>query len=96
MIRAIVRFLDQRTGTAPFTQKALRYLFPDHWSFLLGEVALYCFIVLVASGTYLALFYSDSTADVVYHGPYVPLRTRKTNAYSATSPSRNDQCSGNT
>jgi ubiquinol-cytochrome c reductase cytochrome b subunit len=74
VIRKLVRFLDQRTGTAPFAQKALRYLFPDHWSFLLGEVALYCFVVLVATGTYLALFYSDSTADVVYHGPYVPLQ----------------------
>jgi ubiquinol-cytochrome c reductase cytochrome b subunit len=82
VIRKLVRFLDQRTGTAPFTQKALRYLFPDHWSFLLGEVALYCFIVLVASGTYLALFYSDSTADVVYHGPYVPLQGQHmTDAY---------------
>ena len=44
MIRRVVRFLDQRSGTAPFVKKALRYLFPDHWSFLLGEVALYCFI----------------------------------------------------
>jgi quinol---cytochrome-c reductase cytochrome b subunit len=74
VIRKLVRFLDQRTGTAPFARKALRYLFPDHWSFLLGEVALYCFVVLVATGTYLALFYSDSTADVVYHGPYIPLQ----------------------
>ena len=41
MIRRIVRFLDQRTGTAPLLKKTLRYVFPDHWSFLLGEVALY-------------------------------------------------------
>jgi ubiquinol-cytochrome c reductase cytochrome b subunit len=74
VIRKLVRFIDQRSGTAPFVRKTLRYLFPDHWSFLLGEVALYCFIVLVATGTYLALFYTDSTADVVYHGPYVPLQ----------------------
>src|SRR5581483_7235716 len=59
--------------TAPFVRKTLRYLFPDNWSFLLGEVALYCFIVLVATGTYLALFYQDGTAQVVYHGPYKPL-----------------------
>ncbi len=76
MIRRLVRYLDQRTATAPFARKALRYLFPDHWSFLLGEVALYCFIVLVATGTYLALFYSVSRADVVYHGPYVSLQGR--------------------
>jgi ubiquinol-cytochrome c reductase cytochrome b subunit len=76
VIRRLVRYLDQRTATAPFARKALRYLFPDHWSFLLGEVALYCFIVLVVTGTYLALFYSASRADVVYHGPYVPLQGR--------------------
>jgi ubiquinol-cytochrome c reductase cytochrome b subunit len=82
VIRRLVRYLDQRTATAPFAKTALRYLFPDHWSFLLGEVALYSFIVLVATGTYLALFYSDSRADVVYHGPYVPLQGRHmTEAY---------------
>src|SRR3954447_22256321 len=46
--RGLVRFLDTRSGSAPFLRKTLRYLFPDHWSFLLGEVALYAFIVLVA------------------------------------------------
>ena len=38
-------------ATAPLLRKALRYLFPDHWSFLLGEVALYAFIVLVATAS---------------------------------------------
>jgi ubiquinol-cytochrome c reductase cytochrome b subunit len=74
MIARLVRWLDARSGTAPFVRKSLRYLFPDHWSFLLGEVALYAFIVLVATGIYLTLFFVDSTAQVVYHGPYVPLR----------------------
>jgi ubiquinol-cytochrome c reductase cytochrome b subunit len=68
-----VRFIDQRTASAPLLRKALRYLFPDHWSFLLGEVALYSFIVLIATGIYLALFFDDSTAKTVYHGPYTPL-----------------------
>ena len=82
MMRRLVRFVDQRTGTAPLLRKQLRYLFPDHWSFLLGEVALYAFLVLVATGTYLALFYHDSTTDVVYHGPYVPLQGQHmTDAY---------------
>jgi ubiquinol-cytochrome c reductase cytochrome b subunit len=74
MIRRLIRYADQRSGTAPLLRKQLRYVFPDHWSFLLGEVALYAFIVLVATGTYLALFYHDSTVQVVYHGPYAPLR----------------------
>ena len=73
VIRRLVRYVDQRSGTAPLLRKQLRYLFPDHWSFLLGEVALYAFLVLVATGTYLALFFNDSTAQVVYHGPYAPL-----------------------
>jgi quinol---cytochrome-c reductase cytochrome b subunit len=74
VIRRLVRALDQRSGSAPFIRKTLRYLFPDHWSFLLGEVALYAFVILVATGVYLTLFYTDGTTDVVYHGSYVPLQ----------------------
>src|SRR2546430_2744771 len=74
MIRALVRFVDQRSGGAPFLRKALRYVFPDHWSFLLGEVALYCFILLVATGVYLTLFFEDSRSQTVYRGPYKPLQ----------------------
>jgi len=77
VIRGAVRFVDERTGTAPFLRKALRYLFPDHWSFLLGEVALYAFVVLVATGIYLTFFFVDSTHQVVYHGPYVPLKGQR-------------------
>src|SRR5436305_2369173 len=74
MVRRAVRFVDERTGAAPFRKKGLRYLFPDHWSFLLGEVALYAFMVLVATGVYLTLFFEPSSADTVYHGTYVPLQ----------------------
>jgi ubiquinol-cytochrome c reductase cytochrome b subunit len=74
VIGSAVRYLDRRSGTAPFLRKALRYVFPDHWSFLLGEVALYAFVVLVATGIYLTFFFVDSTHEVVYHGPYAPLR----------------------
>src|ERR687887_92576 len=82
VIRTLVRFLDRRSGTTPLIRKTLRYLFPDHWSFLLGEVALYSFVVLVATGIYLTLFYEDSTAKVVYHGPYAPLQGQEmTHAY---------------
>ncbi|MGH2972324.1 MAG: cytochrome b [Gaiellaceae bacterium] len=74
MIRRIVRYLDTRTATTPLVRKTLRYVFPDHWSFLLGEIALYAFIVLVATGIYLTFFFVDSTREVIYHGPYVPLQ----------------------
>ena len=79
-IKDPVAFIDQRTASAPLLKKGLRYLFPDHWSFLLGEVALYCFIILVATGIYLALFFDPSTAHTVYHGPYRPLDGREMSA----------------
>ena len=67
-----MRWLDQRSASAPLLRKTLRYLFPDHWSFLLGEVALYAFLVLVATGIYLTFFFVDSTKEVVFHGTYYP------------------------
>ena len=74
MIRKAVKALDERSGSAPFLKKTLRYLFPDHWSFLLGEVALYCFIILVATGVFLTFYFEPSLASTHYHGSYGPLR----------------------
>jgi ubiquinol-cytochrome c reductase cytochrome b subunit len=74
MIRRAVQVLDSRSGAAPFLRKTLRYVFPDHWSFLLGEVALYAFIVLVGTGIYLTLFFEPSLAKTTYDGAYAPLR----------------------
>ncbi|GAA3306488.1 cytochrome bc complex cytochrome b subunit [Streptomyces cinereospinus] len=48
-------------------------MFPDHWSFMLGEVCLYSFLVLVLTGVYLTLFFEPSSAEVVYDGSYTPL-----------------------
>jgi ubiquinol-cytochrome c reductase cytochrome b subunit len=72
-----VRFVDERLGQAPMLKKALRYTFPDHWSFLLGEVALYSFVFLIASGTFLALFFEPSLKTTVYEGSYAPLVGRE-------------------
>jgi ubiquinol-cytochrome c reductase cytochrome b subunit len=74
MIERPLRYLDDRAGVAPWVRKGLRYAFPDHWSFLLGEIALYSFLVLVATGIYLTFFFEPSTATTVYHGSYAPLR----------------------
>jgi quinol---cytochrome-c reductase cytochrome b subunit len=66
-----VRFVDERLGAGSFARRALRYVFPEHWSFLLGEVALYAFAFLVLSGTYLALFFSpDVSSRTTYAGPF--------------------------
>jgi ubiquinol-cytochrome c reductase cytochrome b subunit len=77
VIRKVVGWADARSGTAPFLKKTLRYVFPDHWSFMLGEVALYAFLVLLGTGIYLTLFFEPSIADVTYGGSYEPLRGRE-------------------
>jgi ubiquinol-cytochrome c reductase cytochrome b subunit len=85
VISKVVRYADERTATSPYVKKALRYLFPDHWSFLLGEVAMYSFILLVGTGIYLTLFFDPSVAQqVTYHGSYVPLQGQQmTPAYQS-------------
>ncbi|MDT0378198.1 ubiquinol-cytochrome c reductase cytochrome b subunit [Streptomyces sp. DSM 42041] len=63
----------------------LRKAFPEHWSFLLGELALYSFGVLLLTGVYLTLFFEPSLEEVVYDGSYAPLQgVRMTVAYSST------------
>jgi ubiquinol-cytochrome c reductase cytochrome b subunit len=74
VIYRLVRYVDTRTGQAPLLKKLLRYVFPDHWSFLLGEIALYCFVILVGTGIYLTFFFDPSTQRTIYHGAYEPLR----------------------
>jgi ubiquinol-cytochrome c reductase cytochrome b subunit len=74
LMRRVARWVDERTGAASFARTALDKVFPDHWSFMIGELALYCFIVLVATGVYLAFFFVPSTRDVVYNGSYQPLQ----------------------
>jgi ubiquinol-cytochrome c reductase cytochrome b subunit len=69
-LRKSLRTEEQRLGLSGGIKWALRYVFPDHWSFLLGEIALYSFVVLVGTGVFLTLFYVPSSSQVVYHGPY--------------------------
>ncbi|MCW2748693.1 MAG: ubiquinol-cytochrome c reductase cytochrome b subunit [Nocardioidaceae bacterium] len=69
-----VEWLDNRLGLASMAKKNIRKVFPDHWSFLLGEIALYSFIVLLLTGTFLTLWFQPSMAEVNYQGAYAPLR----------------------
>jgi len=66
-------WFDGRLGLYALAKANLRKLFPDHPSFLLGEIALYSFIVLILTGVYLTLFFEPSGVEVVYHGSYEPL-----------------------
>ncbi|WP_330234007.1 cytochrome bc1 complex cytochrome b subunit [Nocardia sp. NBC_00508] len=65
---------DERYRAAAFMKRSINKVFPTHWSFLLGEIALYSFIILLLSGVYLTLFFDPSMAEVVYNGSYQPLR----------------------
>jgi ubiquinol-cytochrome c reductase cytochrome b subunit len=68
------RWFDARLGVAHFADSVLNHIFPDNWAFMLGEIAMYCFVILVVTGTYLTFFFHAGNADVVYHGRYVPLQ----------------------
>src|ERR1700712_2743755 len=66
--------VDDRLIVAGPLRRTLNKVFPDHWSFLLGEIALYSFVVLLLSGTYLTFFFDASMREVTYGGSYDPLR----------------------
>ena len=79
------RWIDQRLGMSRLARTALNKVFPDHWSFMLGEVALYCFVVLVLTGVYLTFFFVPGSREVVYDGSYEPLRgVEMSQAYEST------------
>ncbi len=82
--RRVARWLDQRLGSAKFARTALGKVFPDHWSFLIGEIALYSFVVLLITGVYLSFFFDPSTDIVTYTGSYAPLQgVEMTQAYAS-------------
>jgi len=62
--------MDQRYRLAKGLRHQLNKVFPTHWSFLLGEIALYSFIIVIITGVYLTLFFDPSMAEVVYNGPF--------------------------
>ena len=63
-----------------FARSALNKIFPDHWSFMLGEVAMYCFVILLVTGVYLTFFFDPSPDQVVYDGSYEPLQGHRMSA----------------
>jgi ubiquinol-cytochrome c reductase cytochrome b subunit len=71
---AAAGYLEDRTSISVVVKEFGRKIFPDHWSFLLGEVALYSFVVILLSGTFLTFFFQASMAETVYHGSWVPLK----------------------
>ena len=70
----VASYVDDRTGAAAWMKKNLQKVFPDHWSFMLGEIALYSFVILLLSGTFLTFWFDPSMREVIYDGEYVPLQ----------------------
>ncbi|MFD4558068.1 cytochrome bc complex cytochrome b subunit [Streptomyces sp. NPDC058469] len=70
----IADWADGRLGIYSLAKSNMRKIFPDHWSFMLGEVCLYSFIIIILTGVYLTLFFHPSMNEVTYHGSYVPLQ----------------------
>jgi ubiquinol-cytochrome c reductase cytochrome b subunit len=83
--RGVLKSADDTLGSAGFLKRSMDKIFPDHWSFMLGEIALYSFVILLLSGVYLTLFFHASQRVVIYDGSYQPLRgVQMTDAYAST------------
>jgi ubiquinol-cytochrome c reductase cytochrome b subunit len=75
--RKTLRYIDDRMGSAGFLKRSMDKVFPDHWSFMLGEIALYSFVILLLTGVYLTFFFHASQREVIYNGSYGPLRASR-------------------
>jgi ubiquinol-cytochrome c reductase cytochrome b subunit len=80
----VADWADGRLGIYALAKTNMRKVFPDHWSFMLGEICLYSFLILILTGIYLTLFFEPSGVEVVYNGSYVPLNgVSMTRAYES-------------
>ena len=78
-------WLDDRTGGAGFMSYLLKKTFPDHWTFMLGEIAMYSLIICLLTGTFLTFWFVPSAGQVVYDGSYLPLQgITMSEAYQST------------
>src|SRR5690606_15100606 len=82
---AAASYIDERTSNSGLVREVGRKIFPDHWSFMLGEVALYSFIAILLSGTFLTFFFEPSMTHVEYQGSYVPLKGIEMSAAMAST-----------
>ena len=78
-------FVDERLGAAKWVKKSLNKVFPDHWSFMFGEVCMYSFVILLLSGTFLTFWFDPSQKEVIYNGVYEPLQGLEMSAAYAST-----------
>ena len=80
-----ITYIDDRTGGAKGINFLLRKVFPDHWSFLLGEIAMYSMIIALITGTFLTFWFVPSQGHIIYDGSFAPLRgVGMSEAYAST------------
>jgi ubiquinol-cytochrome c reductase cytochrome b subunit len=81
----VAGWFDDRTGGAKGVRHLMQKVFPDHWSFMLGEIAMYSLIILLVTGTFLSFWFVPSMHEVTYHGSYAPLQDiQMSEAYRST------------
>ncbi|WP_084502672.1 cytochrome b [Microbacterium indicum] len=73
-VGATANYLDERTSISGLVKELGRKIFPDHWSFMLGEIALWSFVVVLISGTFLTFFFQASMVETHYTGAFDPMR----------------------
>jgi ubiquinol-cytochrome c reductase cytochrome b subunit len=84
-VAAPLNYADDRLGSTTFLARNMKKVFPDHWSFMLGEIALYSFIILLLTGTFLTFWFKPSMMEVVYDGSYTKLNgVTMSEAYAST------------
>ena len=84
-IGGVAGWVDDRTGAAKGVGYLMKKVFPDHWSFMLGEIAMYSMIICLLTGAFLTLWFIPSAGHTVYEGSYVPLRgIQMSQAYAST------------
>ncbi|HLV72587.1 menaquinol-cytochrome c reductase cytochrome b subunit precursor [Actinomadura hallensis] len=84
-VEGTLGFIDERLGSTSFFRRNVKKVFPDHWSFMLGEIALYSFVILLLTGTFLTFWFKPSMTEVVYDGSYTNLQgVAMSEAYAST------------
>ncbi|MFD6816407.1 cytochrome bc complex cytochrome b subunit [Microbacterium sp. NPDC060132] len=73
-VGSAANYLDERTSISGLMKELGRKVFPDHWSFMLGEIALWAFVVVFITGTFLTFFFQASMVPTHYTGAYAPMR----------------------
>ena len=84
-VGGVVGWVDDRTGSAKGVNYLLRKVFPDHWSFMLGEIAMYSLIICLITGAFLTFWFVPSMGLITYDGSYVPMQgVLMSEAYAST------------